>query len=39
MEVLELAAAGGSGAAGSWQAALGQLATRTYPKDLTNPSF
>jgi uracil-DNA glycosylase len=39
MEILELAGAGSSGAAASWQAALGQLATRTYPKDLTNPSF
>ena len=38
MEVLELAAAG-PGATASWQAALDQLATRTYPKDLTNPSF
>jgi uracil-DNA glycosylase len=39
MEVLQLAAAGGSGAAASWQAALDQLATRTYPKDLSNPTF
>jgi uracil-DNA glycosylase len=39
MEVIELAAAASSGAAASWQAALEQLATRTYPKDLTNPSF
>jgi uracil-DNA glycosylase len=39
MEVLELAAASGSGAAASWQAALDQLATRTYPRDLATPSF
>jgi uracil-DNA glycosylase len=39
MDVLPLAAAGSSGAAASWQAALDQLATRTYPKDLPNPSF
>jgi uracil-DNA glycosylase len=39
VEVLELAAAGSTGAAASWQAALDQLATRTYPKDLTSPSF
>ncbi|MFL6272899.1 MAG: hypothetical protein ACJ75A_22725, partial [Actinomycetes bacterium] len=38
-EVLNLAAAGSSGTAGSWQAALDQLATRTYPKDLADPSF
>ena len=34
MEVLQLAAANSSGAAASWQAALDQLATRTYPKDI-----
>jgi uracil-DNA glycosylase len=39
MEVLQLAAARSPGAAASWQAALDQLATRTYPKDITNPSF
>jgi uracil-DNA glycosylase len=39
MEVIALAAAGSSGAAASWQAALDQLATRTYPRDLGNPSF
>ena len=39
VEVIELAAAGSSGAAASWQAALDQLASRTYPKDLANPSF
>jgi uracil-DNA glycosylase len=39
VDVIPLAAAGGSGAAASWQAALDQLATRTYPRDLPNPSF
>jgi hypothetical protein len=39
MEVIPLAAAGSSGAAASWQAALDQLATRTHPRDLGNPSF
>jgi uracil-DNA glycosylase len=39
VEVIPLAAAGRSGAAASWQAALDQLATRTYPKDLPNPTF
>ena len=39
VDVIELAAAGSSGAAASWQAALDQLASRTYPKDLANPSF
>jgi uracil-DNA glycosylase len=39
MEVLGMAAAGGSGAAASWQAALDQLATRSYPRDLSSPSF
>jgi uracil-DNA glycosylase len=39
MDVIAMAAAGASGTAASWQAALDQLATRTYPKDLTNPSF
>ena len=39
MEVLDLAADGSPGATASWQAALDQLATRTYPRDLTNPTF
>jgi uracil-DNA glycosylase len=39
VEVIELAAAGRAGTNASWQAALEQLATRTYPKDLTNPTF
>jgi hypothetical protein len=39
MEVLGLAAAGSPGAGASWQAALDQLATRSYPTDLSNPSF
>jgi uracil-DNA glycosylase len=39
VEIIELTAAGRSGANASWQAALDQLATRTYPKDLTNPTF
>jgi uracil-DNA glycosylase len=38
-EVLELAAASSPGAAASWQAALDQLATRSYPRDLSNPTF
>jgi hypothetical protein len=39
VEVIGLAAWGAPGAAASWQAALDQLATRDYPKDLANPSF
>ena len=39
VEVIEMAAAGRAGTNASWQAALEQLATRTYPKDLTNPTF
>jgi uracil-DNA glycosylase len=39
VEVIGLAAAASSAAKGSWQAALDQLATRTYPKDLPNPTF
>jgi uracil-DNA glycosylase len=39
VEVVPLAAAGGSGAAASWQAALDRLATRSYPRDLADPSF
>jgi len=38
MDVIPMAAAG-PGADASWQAALDQLATRTYPKDLADPSF
>jgi uracil-DNA glycosylase len=39
LDVIGLAAHGTAGAAASWQAALDQLATRDYPKDLANPSF
>jgi uracil-DNA glycosylase len=39
LQAITLAAFGASGAAASWQAALDQLATRSYPKDLANPSF
>jgi uracil-DNA glycosylase len=39
VDVIGLTAAGASGATASWQAALDQLATRGYPKDLPNPSF
>ena len=39
VDVIGLAAHGTTGAAASWQAALDQLATRTYPKDLDNPGF
>jgi uracil-DNA glycosylase len=39
MDVIAMAAAGASGAASSWQAALDELAGRTYPKDLASPSF
>src|SRR6266699_1063077 len=39
VEVIPLAMAGTSGAAAPWQAALDQLATRSYPKDIANPSF
>jgi uracil-DNA glycosylase len=39
LQVLGLAAFGTSGTAASWQAALDQLATRSYPKDLANPNF
>jgi uracil-DNA glycosylase len=39
VEVLPMAAADATGAAASWQAALDQLATRTYPRDLPDPSF
>jgi hypothetical protein len=37
--VIELAASGESGAATSWQAALGQLSSRKYTKDLSSPTF
>ena len=39
LTVIELAAPGEPGAAASWQAALTQLAGRTYTKDVSNPSF
>jgi uracil-DNA glycosylase len=39
LQVIDLAAFGASGQAASWQAALDQLATRSYPKDTPNPSF
>ncbi len=39
VDVIGLAAAGTSGAAASWQAALDQLATRSYPRDVADPSF
>ncbi len=39
VDVIPLAAAGTSGAEASWQGALEQLATRSYPRDLANPSF
>jgi uracil-DNA glycosylase len=39
LDVIGLASHGTAGAAASWQAALDQLATRTYPKDVPNPSF
>jgi uracil-DNA glycosylase len=39
VDVIGLASADASGAASSWQAALYQLAARSYPKDLANPSF
>ena len=39
LEVIGVGAFGASGAVASWQAALDQLATRNYPKDLGNPSF
>jgi uracil-DNA glycosylase len=39
VDVLELAAHGAPGAAASWQAALDELATRSYPRDIANPSF
>jgi hypothetical protein len=37
--VIELAAAGETGANASWQAALTKLAARSYTKDLNNPTF
>jgi uracil-DNA glycosylase len=39
LDVISLAAHGTTDAAASWQAALDQLATRTYPRDLASPSF
>lgn len=39
VDVIELARAGASGAAASWQVALDQLATRAYPRDVASPSF
>jgi uracil-DNA glycosylase len=39
LDVIELAAHGEPGFQASWQAALTQLAGRTYAKDLANPSF
>jgi uracil-DNA glycosylase len=39
LQAIGVGAFGASGAAASWQAALDQLATRNYPKDLANPSF
>jgi uracil-DNA glycosylase len=39
LAVIEMAAAGDSGAQASWQAALTQLAGRTYTKDIAHPSF
>jgi uracil-DNA glycosylase len=39
VDVLPLARAGAAGAAASWQAALDQLAARSYPRDLANPTF
>jgi uracil-DNA glycosylase len=39
LDVIALAPWGAAGAAGSWQAALDQLAARGYPKDVANPSF
>jgi uracil-DNA glycosylase len=39
LEVMQLAAHGASQSAASWQQALDRLATRSYPKDVANPSF
>jgi uracil-DNA glycosylase len=39
LTVVELAAAGETGANASWQAALTKLAARSYTKDLNNPTF
>jgi uracil-DNA glycosylase len=39
LEVIQLAAHGASQSAASWQQALDRLATRSYPKDVANPSF
>lgn len=39
LTIIQLAAANEPGTTASWQAALTQLASRTYVKDVTNPSF
>jgi hypothetical protein len=39
LDVILLRADGAPGADASWQAALDQLATRNYPKDVDNPTF
>jgi uracil-DNA glycosylase len=39
VDVIELAGAGASQSRASWQAALDQLATRGYPRDVASPSF
>jgi uracil-DNA glycosylase len=39
VEVIGLAEHGAPGAEASWQAALDQLAGRSYPKDLASPTF
>jgi len=39
LDVIEMAAHGETGASASWQAALTDLAGRTYPRDLSNPTF
>jgi uracil-DNA glycosylase len=39
LTIIDLAAPSEPGATASWQAALAQLASRTYAKDLKNPSF
>jgi uracil-DNA glycosylase len=39
LTIINLAAAGDSGVTASWQAALTQLSSRTYTKDIAHPSF
>jgi hypothetical protein len=39
LTVIELAAAGETGANASWQVALTELAGRSYTKDVANPTF